>query len=202
MGYSFDAPEEAPSVGGGNYLSKPGTYHCLISDLKDGAGPKGNSIDGFTVELTVLAGGDEEGIGKVHTETFFSPKLTSKDGGKFGRQQLFALFVAAGIAKPAALGSRLEMELSDAINRQIVIQLEVDSYARDKNPESSAVFLRLKGCNIFHPDDPRCENATKDPDLLAAMPADQRHAADYFAPLTVKRQKVGTAGAAVDVTDL
>jgi len=202
MGFSFDAPEEAASVGGGNYLNTPGTYHALITDLREGQGPKGNPIDGFTVELTVLAGGPEGSTGKTHTETMFSPKLTSKDGGKFGRQQLFAFFVAAGLAKPSALGNRLEMELSDAINRQVVIQLETDTYAANRNPESAAVFLRLKGCCVFHPDDPRCENAIKDADILAAMPADQRHDPDYFAPLTVKRQRVGTAGAAIDVTDL
>jgi hypothetical protein len=202
MGYEFDAPEEATSQTGGNYLVSPGTYHCVISGLNDGQGPKGNSIDGFTVELTVLAGAQDDSVGKVHTETFFSPKLNAKDGGKFGRQQLFAFFVAAGLARPDQLGSRLSIDLDAAVNRQVVVQLEVDTYARDKNPNSSAIFLRLKGCNIYHPDDPRCENAVKDPEMIAMMESTQRHPPEYFGPLTVKRQKVGTPGAAVDVSDL
>ncbi len=113
-----------------------------ISDLKDGAGPKGNSIDGFTVELTALAGGDEEKYrAEVDIETFFSPKLTP-DGGKFGRQ-LFALFVAAGIAnKPPRNGIKRRHQPADRYSTR-------GGYnARDKNPESSRYSCGSKGEHI------------------------------------------------------
>ena len=180
MSFDFDAPED---VGGsGKFLNEPGTYHLAVMKVHEGQMPEGKPIAGFCVTLSVLTGTVEGQGEKELNLTFFNGKLDSKDKGEFARKKQAAFLIATGLMTPAQLGQRvLRIDLACAEGRQVIATLE-----HDNRDGADKKFLQLAFANIFHPDDPRAAGFPKNAEALSLLPRDQRHPAEYFAPLAKK----------------
>lgn len=186
MSTSFQMPQDIPESGGA-FLVTPGTFHALITEIKDNQGPKGNPIDGFTFTVHILAGNVPDCAGKIHQECMFAPKLTSSDGGKFQSQQHAALYVASNLVDPSARGQRVEIDREKMQDMQVIIRLEKDTY----NSTDDKTFLRMAGVSVHHVDDPRVEKIPKDKDALELIDKKYRHDRAWFDQLIKKRDGAG-----------
>lgn len=182
MAWDMEMPEE---MGGeSNFLREPGTYHCAVTQVLEGTGPKGGIIDGFTVGLDVLAGTTAGQEHKVMNLTLFNARLDQSDGAKkWARLKQAAFVIAANVVTPAQLGQRVQVDLQKAVGQQLVIKLV---------QEEGKEYLDLSYADIWHVDDPRCEKCPKNPAAIAMIPQQLRHPKEWFDSL--KPKKAGTAG--------
>jgi len=175
--FAFDQPDEFNE--GGDFLNTPGTYHFSVNDIMT-EDKEGNLINGFKVNLEVLHGTVQDKQGncteknKQTSITFFNPKLSGRDGGRFARQKQAAFFVAAGVIGPAELDairskSLKSVDLEKARGAQIVMTVELDDTGKYLNPSY---------CNIWHVDDPKAANFPKNKDAIALLPKDRRLTAE------------------------
>lgn len=168
-------------VGSGEsvYLDQPGTYHCVITSIMEGQGPKGGSIDGFTVGLAVLAGTTEGQKDKNTNLCLFAPDASKGEKSQeWARKKQTAFAIAAGLIDLAKLGGKVNIELQDAVGRQIIVGLEHDEAGK---------YLQLAWANIYHIDDPRAAEFPKDAEAIAMATMEmQRKPSDYFTPLMKK----------------
>lgn len=176
MPFEMDAPDADTMDKGGTYLATPGTYHFKIDHVDEHpVGRDKQLLDGFRVELSVLDGPrDTDGncleASKKIDITFFNPKLNSKDNGEFARRKQAAFLIAAGLIDNSKLGQRVSVELSHAINRQLVAEVErgTDEHGQPKK------FLELAFANIYHVDDPKAASCPKNAKALALLPKELR----------------------------
>jgi hypothetical protein len=177
--------ETTEDVGGASdqYLSEPGTYHCVITSMAEGEGPKGSPIDGFTVGLAVLDGTVGGQKDKQTNLCLFSPDR-SKDNKsqEWARKKQTAFVIAAGLLNLSDLGKKVNIDLNEAVGRQIVLTFENNEY-------NGQTQLRLAWANIYHVDDPRVAKIPKDKEALGIIQSGQRRTVDYFAPLMKKSDK-------------
>ena len=178
MSYAMETTED---IGGGEstYLDQPGTYHCVITSVMEGKGPKGGPIDGFTVGLAVLTGTTEGQKDKATNLCLFSPDHSkSEKSQEWARKKQTAFVIAAGLIDLAKLGGKVNVELQEAVGRQIVVNFEHDEEGK---------YLQLAWANIYHIDDPRAAKFPKDPEAIALATKEmQRQPAEYFASLMKK----------------
>jgi hypothetical protein len=195
MSFALETTED---VGGGasdQYL-KPGTYHMLITSVAENEGPKGRRIDGFTVGLSVLDGTVKEQKDKSTNLCLFSPDQSKSDKSQeWARKKQTAFAIASGLIDLTKLGGKVQIDLQNAVGRQIVATFESD----DKGQ-----YVDLSYANIYHVDDPRAANFPKDREALAVIPKDQRKETMYFAPLTKRNDpaKQTSRLSASDLADL
>lgn len=202
MSFDFEMPEDLGPES--NFLSQPGTYHCLITEVKENQGPKGNPIDGFTLGLDILGGTVEGQEHKVFNLTLFNANLTGTEKGqKMSRQKQAALLIAANLVDPTRLGQRVSINLQSAAQQQIVCHLV-------KDERSEEGYLQLNYADLWHVDDPRANGIQKNERALAMIPKDRRHDAAWFESLKKagqksnpqQQQKPATAAAGVNFDDL
>jgi len=178
------AMETSEDIGGGAsdlYLQQPGTYHCVITDVSEGRGPKGNPINGFMAELTVLDGTTEGQKDKQTNLVLFSPDLSKSQANQdWARKKQTAFVVASGLLDLAKLGRKVDIELDDCKGRQIIIQFDSDEYDGKSR-------LQLAYANIWHVDDPRAAKFPKDKGSLDIIPKSLRKPAEYFEPLMQRK---------------
>lgn len=180
MSFVMDTTEEIGGSASDQYLSQPGTYHCAVVAVKEGQGPKGNPISGFTVELSVLAGTVEGQKDKTTNLCLFSPDMSkSQSSQEWSRKKQTAFVVATGLLDVGKLGQRVEIDLSKAEGRQIVLTFYMNEHEGKKN-------LELAYANIYHVDDPRAEKFPKDKAALEIVPKNLRKSKEYFEPLLKK----------------
>lgn len=202
MSDSFDMPEE---FGGptGDYLAEPGTYHALVSEVKRGQGPKGTPVDGNSYLLHILGGTNPGQEGKSFTLTLFAPKLNGSDAAQnIARRAIAAMYIACDLVSPAQLGQKVTIDVEQCLHKQIVINLEVNTYeGKDR--------LQLHYDRIYHVDDPRSEGIPKDAEALASIDKSCRHDQAWFAPLGNRKGGTSAAqparqpvGAGVNLDDL
>lgn len=184
MSFEMEMPDEFG--GESNFLKEPGTYHCAVSQVLEGAGPKGGIIDGFTVGLDVLTGTVAGQEGKVINMTLFNPRLDQTDKGKaMARQKQGAFLIAANVVDPAQRGQRVQVDLQKAVGQQIVCK-----FAKDER-EGGGDYLQLSYADIWHVDDPRCANVPKRADAIGMIPQHLRHDAAWFDQLRPKSASGG-----------
>jgi len=187
MEFEMEMPEEFG--GESNFLKEPGTYHCAVTQVLEGTGPKGGIIDGFTVGLDVLAGTTNGQEGKVINVTLFNPRLDQSENGKaMARRKQGAFLIAANVVNPATRGQRVTVDLQKAVGQQIVCK-----FAKDER-EGGGDYLQLSYADIWHVDDPHCANVPKREDAIAMIPATLRHDAAWFEQLKSKAAS-GASGA-------
>lgn len=150
----FRAPETT-DTGGGNWLTLPGTYHGVITHADESPeNGKGESLDGFRVTIQALEGTprDETGQFTERDKTvdlmFWHPKLTDKNEGMFARQKQGKFFLATGLMTEEQLGTEVDIDLEDAVGRQVVFTLE------EQEGKSGKTFLQLHFADIWHVDEP------------------------------------------------
>lgn len=180
MSFVMETSEEIGGSASDLYLQQPGTYHCVVRDIQEGRGPKGNPINGFMVELSVLDGTVEGQKDKQHNLLLFSPDLSkSASSQEWSKKKQTAFVVATGLLDLSRLGQRVEIDLQQAIGRQIVLTLQENEHEGRKN-------LELAYANIYHVDDPRAAKFPKDKEALGIVPKSLRKTAEYFDGLLKK----------------
>ena len=202
MADEWDLPEAEDMAGsGGSYLDQPGTYHLLINEVRDGCGPKGNPIDGFSIECEVMAGTVEGCAGKKVGITIWKPNLAGSEKQiAMGKRIGAAFFIATDIINPNQLGKPGAIDCNLANGRQFIIKL-----ARQQKDGKDTDFLQPHYSDIWHVDDPDVDTIPKDVDSLAIIAKQWRHDASYFAYKARKKAQVKQetpAPAANDFSDL
>lgn len=171
-------PEEM-AQSGGNYLDQPGIYHFCVIQVREGEGPKGNAIEGFSVELEVLTGTVEDQRGKLLNLTFWKPKLNASEKSKaMDRKKNTAFAVATNLLDMGKSGGTVNIELSDANGQQLIASVVRQ---KDEDGTESDKFLQLNYADIFHVDDPEVSGVPKDEESLSILDASKRKTASYFA---------------------
>jgi len=193
MSFALETTEDVGSGASDQYLNTPGTYHMVITSVAENEGPKGNPIDGFTVGLSVLDGTAKEQKDKSTNLCLFSPDQSKPDKSQeWARKKQTAFAIASGLIDLTKLGGKVQIDLQNAVGRQIVATFESD----DKGQ-----YVDLSYANIYHVDDPRAANFPKDREALAVIPKDQRKETMYFAPLT-KRSEPAKQTSRLSASDL
>lgn len=183
--WDFPEPEEMAGGGGGTYLDQPGTYHLLIQEVRDGCGPKGNPIEGFSIECEVLAGTTEDCAGKKIGLTVWKPNLAGSEKQIAMEKRIGAAFFIAGdLINPNQLGKSGAVDPNNSQGRQFVAKL-----VRSKKDGEETKFLQFNYSDIYHVDDPEVAGVPKCAEGLAVVPKDRRHKEDYF---TYKAKKKTT----------
>lgn len=203
----FEFPEkDEMNHQGGNFVDEPGTYHVHVVDVKDGQGPKGEPIEGFTVSCEVLAGTVEGCANKVTDLTFFAPRLDAKESQILLTKRRNAAFcLATNLVDPSSLGSRKEVDVSEANTQQFIVSLERQM---DKNEETGKYdvpgkFLRVRFADIWHVDDPDAKDYPKNQDALKMIDQKHRHGEEWFGFKESKKQPQPAAVASsVDYSNL
>lgn len=200
----FDAPETTEGEGG--RVTEPGLYHLLITTVRDGEGPKGGTIDGFSFEADALAANVGNVSGKSFGETVFAPDLSKAANVQaMAARKLAAFFIAANVMKPDQLGKKgISVDLGAAEGQQIIAKLRPQM---NKNPgtgkyDVSSGFLEINYSDIYHVDDPAVKAVPKDKEYLDTIDAGHRHAADFFAYKAKKKTAGNKPQPKVDVDDL
>lgn len=179
MTFAMETTDDVDS-GESQYLAEPGTYHCVVTAVAEGEGPKGNPIDGFTVTLAVLDGTTKGQKDKQTSLCLFSPDPEKEESSqKWSRrkQQSFAIATEV-LSLSKKLGGSVSVELSDAVGRQLVVAFE-----------KGEKYLQLSYDNIYHIDDPRAAKFPKCQEAIGIVPKELRKQAEYFAPLLKKSDK-------------
>ena len=171
----YRAPETF-ETGGGNWLSVPGTYHAVVTHTDEQpVDAKGGLLDGFRITFQALEGTvrDDEGRFTERDKTidllFWNPKLTDKNEGLFNRQKQGKFLIAVGLLKEDQVGTDVDIDLEDAVGRQVVFTLH-----EEDDGKSERKFLKLHFSDIWHIDDPA---AAKFPQCAASkklIPAPHR----------------------------
>lgn len=201
----YKAPETL-DTGGGNWLSQPGTYHAVVTHAdEEPTNAKGEMLDGFRITFQALEGTvkDEDGKFTERDKTvdlmFFNGKLTDKNEGLFSRQKQGKFFIATGLLTDEQLGTDVDINLEDAVGRQVVMTLEEEDGKGDRK------FLRLHFTDIWHIDDPAASSYPKCAKSVKLIPAAHRRDPKSFEKkngTTAAKTKPQTKTEAVDLDDL
>jgi hypothetical protein len=178
----YKAPETA-DTGGGNWLTLPGTYHAVVTHADEHpTKANGDLMDAFRVTVQALEGTvkGEDGKFSERDKTldliFWDAKLTDKNEGMFARQKQARFFLATGLMTEEQLGTEIDINLEDAVGRQIVCTLEEqDSQRGDRK------FLSLHFADIWHIDDPAAANYPKCDKSIKLIPKALRRDPKSFA---------------------
>jgi len=168
-----------------SFLSKPGTYHLVIEDVKVGVGPKGNAIEGATFSLSVYAGTVESEKKKTYNHVIFFPKATHKDGGKFATKVLSKFLLAANQVNPSDKGKRIAIDPEKLVAQQIVM-----SFVHGKPGDDGKSYLEVDngGLAVYHIDDPHVAGIPKDTAAIGLLPKELRHDKAWFDQVYAKQK--------------
>lgn len=164
------------SLGGGaSWLDKAGTYHARIISVDETPTTKDKMpIEGFRIMFGVLGGQCADGtaitteVGKQFELTFSDPNPAKKESAQeWAVKKQTAFFLAAGLMNESQLGGDVEIELSNATNRQVIIQVEMS----EPDQPGGKSFPNLAWANIYHIDDPRQARVPRDAGAVKLLPA-------------------------------
>lgn len=144
----------------GTFLKEPGWYHLCVTEMDETPiNRQGQLIDNaaFRVHFEALAGtvGGQEG--KAGELTFFHPRPTSKDGGKFARKKIDRFLLAVGLIDENVKGKAVDIDVQQAVGRHFVAKLEANEHG----------YLELAFTEVYHPDDPAVAHQPKDAAAMA-----------------------------------
>lgn len=189
---AFETETSSNIIGGGGYLNEPGTYHCFIASVVEGmsGGKNPKPINGFTAELTALAGTVSDCEGKAFSLSLFNPRPDGTlEQQERNKRQITAFLIAGNLIQPQHLGKRLNVELEQSVGSQLFIKLRK---RREKNEQGEYVdtkFLELDFENIFHVDDPRATDFPRDESSIKDIGKDFRRNRSFFSFLGEKYVK-------------
>lgn len=158
MEFEFDLPETLPS---NNKVQEPGFYHCVVTEIDEQPRDKNNALmEGFKPTFEVLDGTARVNNvctqrGFTHEQILFSPKPGQSEGGiKWSKAKQAAFLLATGLVNKDHLGKSVKINLADALQKQVVINLV------PKNDDSG--YLEIAWANIYAVDDPKVAAVPKD----------------------------------------
>lgn len=175
--------------GAGNFLSKPGIYHLLVTEAYEGTTPKGDMYEGVVLTCSALEGNVRDASDafterdKTVNVRFRAPSMADKDGGTFALKVLSALALACDLVTPQQLGSELDVDFTKCRGKQVVMKIRQS----DPNPSTGKQYLELSFSDVWHVDDPRTVGIPKSADHLGVVAKANRHDAAYFASVVEKK---------------
>lgn len=171
--FMMDTTDDIGGGFGDGYLTQPGTYHCVVTAVHEGTTSRGKPISGFTVDLSALAGTVDGQKEKEKSLSLFNADLSRNESSqKWARKKQTAFVIAVGLLDPSKLGERVEINLQEAVGRQLVVNLEQGEKGLD-----------LAYANIYHVDDPRVAKIPKDKEALGLIPKELRRGPEFFEAL-------------------
>lgn len=190
MSNGFDVDVADDFEGESNFLSKPGTYHLVVEDVKVGIGPKGNAIEGATFSMAVIAGTVDSEKKKTFNHVIFFPRATHKDGGKFAGKVLSKFLLAVNQVNPADRGKKISVDPERIAGQQIVA-----AFVQGKENDQGKSYLEIysAGLAVYHVDDPHVTGIPKDAAALTLIPKELRHDAKWFDQVYAKSGPVSPA---------
>lgn len=199
----YRAPETVDS-GGGNWLSMPGTYHMVVTATEERpVNADKQPLDGFRVTFQALEGTVRDDAGKFTERDktvdllFWHPKLTDKNEGLFARQKQAKFFIATGLLSETQLGEELDINLEDAVGRQLFITLE------EQEGKSDRKFLQLHFSSIWHIDDPAAASFPQCAKSKSLIPKSHRRSPESFEkPKPATQSKPKSQAEDIDLSDL
>ncbi len=185
MPFEFELPETLPSS---SRVQEPGFYHCVVTELDEEPRDRSNALmEGFKPTFEVLDGTARVNNvctqrGFTHEQTLFSAKPGQSEGAiKWNKAKQAAFLIATGLVSKDQLGKSVNINLADALQKQVVINLV------PKNDDSG--YLEIAWANIYAVDDPKVAAVPKDVAALrligkesAAAPAASAAATPAKAP--------------------
>ncbi len=188
---------------GGTTLTVPGWYHVNIERVKDGLGPSDKPINGFTVEINVLAGKPEkstvepdEFVNKKMNLTFWPPDLSKSEGAQNMTKRLNTAFlIATNLITPDKLGQPIEINPEDATGAHMIVHLEKRQEKNEAGNWVDGKYLRVAYSDIFHVDDPEVASIPKNVAALKYCKPEHRRDAKYFAFKAKNGQSAASASA-------
>lgn len=205
----IDAPETTQGEGG--FLNEPGTYHVVVTEVREGETHKGTPIDGITITMEVLAGTIESQAGKTKNESLFLP--SQKDLAKeeqtgtpaMSKKKIAALYIATNQMQPSDLGKSIEVDDQLMIGQQFVVEFDEQKEMDGEGKYTvSTGNIQISYSDIFHVDDPSVKAVPKNADALGMIPVEQRHDEAWFAWTKKKpthRKPVAAGSSASSVAD-
>jgi len=173
MAFEMEIPESMDT--GGAFLQEPGTYHLSVLNVDEApTSNNGELIDGFRVEVDVLAGPQAKKQAEI---TFFNPKLTDKNNGEMAKKKQARFAMATGILPAAKPGEKVTIDLQHAKARQLIV-----TFAKRKAKNSDKEFIDLNFADIWHVDDPSAPQCERNQDALKLLPAALRRKPESFKP--------------------
>jgi hypothetical protein len=179
--------EKINTGGGEDRIKTPGWHHVHVMFCDD-VTKDNKPVEGLFTEFAAFGGQD---AGKVFTMTFFDPNEADADMPEdskerkrhdFAKRKQTAFLVATGLVNESQMGSDVEFDSNDAVNRQCVIHLEADN--QEKNAGKG--YLQLAWDDIYHVDDPRVADLVKakkltlDAGAINLLPANLRRKPESF----------------------
>jgi hypothetical protein len=172
MSYEMEMPSDFDT--GGAFLQEPGTYHLAVMAVDESPVAKdGAAIDGFKVDLEVLAGGQQKKQAEV---TFWKPKATDKNNGEMAKKKQGRFVQATGILPAPKPGEKVTVDLKTAVGRQLIATL-----AKRKSQSSDKEFIDLNFADIWHVDDPEAPQCERNQKALDLIPKGLRRDRQSFA---------------------
>jgi len=172
MPYEMEMPSDFDT--GGTFLQEAGTYHLAVTAVDETPAAKdGTAIDGFKVDLEVLAGGQQKKQAEV---TFWNPKATDKNNGEMAKKKQGRFVLATGILPTAKPGEKVTVDLKQAVGKQLVATL-----SKRKSQNSDKEFIDLNFADIWHVDDPSAPQCERSQAALGLIPKALRRDPKSFA---------------------
>jgi len=166
---------------GGDWITEPGTYHLVVTDATETPVSKsGQQLDAFRVSCTAVEGtvrdanGKFTQIDKTIELLLWNPKLTDKNEGEFARKKQGRMLIALGLINENLKNQTAEIDLADAVGRNIIVTLE----QRDGNDDRQ--YLDIHFADIWHIDDPAGAKFPRNDEVLKMAPASHRRAPGSF----------------------
>ena len=179
--------------GGGGHIRKPGMYHFLVDEVKEGLSSKDKPMSGTTLMLTCLAGTVDGCEDQKANIVLWDPKEDGSEGDKICNRALTNYFLAANLLKPDQLGgTEVELDEQATVQAQVIMKLAYKQ-KRDDNGnwvDAPKEGVQLSYADIFHVDDPAVAEIPKHEDAIGLIPPEHRHDAEWFS----FKKKKGSAG--------
>lgn len=190
--------------GGGGHIRKPGMYHFLVDEVKEGLSSKDKPMNGMTLMLTCLAGTVDGCEDQKANIVLWDPK---DEDDRVAVRAFTNFFLAANVLQPEQLGTEVEVDENATVQAQVIMRLacqqKVDSNGNWVDDPDGGVKLNFS--DIFHVDDPAVADIPKNADAIGLIDPAHRHDADWFS----YKKKKGSAGsvkqekaAAFDASDI
>jgi hypothetical protein len=158
------AQESKPSS---EYVDKAGTYHFVITKIKDMKGDDGVAY-GFEAYLTVVMTepGNEDQIEKLHSERFRFGQPKHGDGGAFCNSRIRTFMLACGKVDPTLRGTfNLEFSTEQYQDMQFIGTIKQQKPLKSAKP-TDRKYYEIDGLHMWHVDDVEVATVPKHTEIL------------------------------------
>lgn len=179
---------------GPQYVDKEGRYHVQVLDITEGVNNNGKPIDGFHVRLGVVAGDNDDQIGRSCDISVFNPSGKSEKGDAISQRLQANFAIACNLFDPSAKkgGDEVEIDITKALHQQFIAHLGF----RESDGKK---YVQFHYSDVFHIDDPDVKSVKKDAKMLAILPPQLRKKPEFFSYKAKKKpeakKEMASAGA-------